>query len=175
MIRLDTNVLSELARAAPAPAVLAWADTVAVSELCTTAVTEAELRFGLALLPDGRRKMLLQQAVATADVEDVPASHIAGHRPQDGGFAGVGDAAKGRCPPGEVRLRPVRRRRVPFRCQNTSILSASVVAAASSSMVLREAPSMASSSVMPRASMQVPHSSTRPLPTTTRFSMRSRL
>lgn len=63
MILLATNVLSELARAAPDPAVLAWAETVAITRLCTTAVTEAELRFGVALLPIGRRRAGLTQAV----------------------------------------------------------------------------------------------------------------
>ena len=42
------------------------------------------------------------------------------------------------------------------RGQNTSTLSASIVAAANSSIVLRRAPSMSSASPMPRASMQAP-------------------
>jgi predicted nucleic acid-binding protein len=53
VILLDTNVLSELARSTPAPTVLAWARAVPVAELCTTVITEAELRFGVALLPAG--------------------------------------------------------------------------------------------------------------------------
>ena len=63
MILLDTNVLSELARATPAPAVLAWAQTVPLADLCTTAITESELRFGVALLPAGRRQSALAHAV----------------------------------------------------------------------------------------------------------------
>ncbi|GAV36948.1 toxin FitB [Roseomonas sp. TAS13] len=63
MILLDTNVLSELARAVPEPNVLAWAGTVTVADLCTTTITEAELRFGLALLPTGKRQAQLTQAV----------------------------------------------------------------------------------------------------------------
>jgi predicted nucleic acid-binding protein len=62
VILLDTNVLSELARPAPHPTVLAWARGVRPSELATTAVTEAELRYGLALLPAGQRR----DALATA-------------------------------------------------------------------------------------------------------------
>lgn len=65
VILLDTNVLSELARAMPEPNVLAWAETITVTDLCTTVITEAELRFGLALLPSGRRRVLLAQAVET--------------------------------------------------------------------------------------------------------------
>ena len=63
MILLDTNVLSELARSTPAPTVLAWARAVPVAELCTTVITEAELRFGIALLPAGARRTALTQAI----------------------------------------------------------------------------------------------------------------
>ncbi|HTW71718.1 MAG TPA: type II toxin-antitoxin system VapC family toxin [Acetobacteraceae bacterium] len=63
MILLDTNVLSELARAMPEPTVFAWAQAIPVSELCTTAITEAELHFGLALLPPGARRTALTQAI----------------------------------------------------------------------------------------------------------------
>ncbi|MGA8198323.1 MAG: PIN domain-containing protein [Acetobacteraceae bacterium] len=65
MILLDTNVLSELARSTPAPTVLAWARAVPIAELCTTVITEAELRFGVALLPAGARRTALTQAIAT--------------------------------------------------------------------------------------------------------------
>jgi predicted nucleic acid-binding protein len=63
LILLDTNVLSELARSMPAPTVLAWARAVPVAELCTTVITEAELRFGVALLPAGARRTALAQAI----------------------------------------------------------------------------------------------------------------
>ncbi|HST75733.1 MAG TPA: type II toxin-antitoxin system VapC family toxin [Acetobacteraceae bacterium] len=63
MILLDTNVLSELARAVPDPAVLAWADAVPVAHFCTTAITEAEVRFGVELLPPGRRRERLELAL----------------------------------------------------------------------------------------------------------------
>ena len=64
MIVLDTNVLSELARPEPDAAVLAWIAAQRRAELCTTAVSEAELAYGLALLPKGRRRDALAQAVA---------------------------------------------------------------------------------------------------------------
>ena len=63
MIVLDTNVISELARPHPYPAVQAWADGMPLAKLCTTAITEAELCFGLALLPPGRRHADLARAV----------------------------------------------------------------------------------------------------------------
>ena len=64
MIILDTNVISELAGPAPAPAVLAWARTQPPDQVFTTAICEAELRFGIALMPAGRRRDTLARAVA---------------------------------------------------------------------------------------------------------------
>ena len=64
MILLDTNVLSELAKATPDEAVAAWIATQRRAELCTTAVNEAELAYGLALLPRGRRREALAQGIA---------------------------------------------------------------------------------------------------------------
>jgi predicted nucleic acid-binding protein len=63
MIVLDTNVISELVRSAPAPRVWDWAATVAPDTLATTTVTEAELRFGIATMPDGRRRDALSGLV----------------------------------------------------------------------------------------------------------------
>jgi predicted nucleic acid-binding protein len=62
MIVLGTNVVSELMRAAPAPAVLAWLGEVPGDDLYTTAVTVAEIRYGIARLPEGRRREALHQA-----------------------------------------------------------------------------------------------------------------
>ncbi|HEV2543819.1 MAG TPA: type II toxin-antitoxin system VapC family toxin [Methylobacterium sp.] len=56
MIVLDTNVLSELWRATPDPGVLTWVDAQAVETLYLTAVTVAELRFGLATMPADKRR-----------------------------------------------------------------------------------------------------------------------
>jgi predicted nucleic acid-binding protein len=63
MVLLDTNVVSELARSEPNPVVLAWAMRLPRGALYTSAVTEAELRFGVALLPEGRRKRVLIAAL----------------------------------------------------------------------------------------------------------------
>ncbi|MEU6022537.1 type II toxin-antitoxin system VapC family toxin [Micromonospora sp. NPDC047134] len=62
MIVLDTNVVSELMRAEPAPRVLAWVRANSDSGLYTTAVTVAEIRYGIARLPEGRRRESLHQA-----------------------------------------------------------------------------------------------------------------
>lgn len=56
MIVLDTNVISELWKVAPDPHVLAWIDAQMVETLCLTTITVAELRFGLAAMPGGKRR-----------------------------------------------------------------------------------------------------------------------
>ncbi|MFL6111637.1 MAG: type II toxin-antitoxin system VapC family toxin [Catenulispora sp.] len=55
MIILDTNVVSELMRAVPDPTVAAWAVN-ADPDMCVTALTVAEIRYGIARLPEGQRK-----------------------------------------------------------------------------------------------------------------------
>lgn len=60
---LDTNVLSELLRAAPAPAVLAWFSGRPADSLFVSSVTQAEMLLGARLLPAGRRRQQLQQAL----------------------------------------------------------------------------------------------------------------
>ncbi len=62
MIVLDTDVLSELMRAQAEPAVIDWLDRQEQDSLAVTAVTVAELLYGIARLPDGRRKNGLQDA-----------------------------------------------------------------------------------------------------------------
>ncbi len=62
MIIVDTNVASELMRPAPAQAVRDWVSSQAAGDLCTTAITVAEIRYGLARLTGGRRKDRLQAA-----------------------------------------------------------------------------------------------------------------
>ena len=56
MIVLDTNVVSELMRNNPHPEVVAWLDDQPTETLFVTAITEAEIRTGIALLPDGGRR-----------------------------------------------------------------------------------------------------------------------
>ena len=63
MIILDTNVISELARTDPEPNVVHWLDSLPAAEVATTAVTAAELVYGVARLPDGRRKVSLAETI----------------------------------------------------------------------------------------------------------------
>ena len=63
MIVVDTNVISELTRSAPAHDVVSWLDSLTADEVATTAITAAELLYGVARLPNGRRKSELSTAV----------------------------------------------------------------------------------------------------------------
>ncbi len=56
MILLDTNVVSEPMRPAPDTQVIAWIDAQPLETLFLSAITVAELRAGVALLPAGKRR-----------------------------------------------------------------------------------------------------------------------
>ncbi len=66
MVVLDTNVVSELMRDDARPEVLAWLDKRPARDLFVTAVTEAEIRTGIAFLPEGRRRRGLAEAAERA-------------------------------------------------------------------------------------------------------------
>ena len=57
---LDTNVVSELMKAAPAEAVLDWVAAQPATSLYTTSITQAEILHGIALLPSGKRRDALR-------------------------------------------------------------------------------------------------------------------
>jgi len=61
MIILDTNVLSALMQQQPDPQVVAWLDDQPAESIWLSSITVFEARYGLALLPAGRRKDLLEQ------------------------------------------------------------------------------------------------------------------
>ena len=67
---LDTNVLSELLRSAPEPAVLAWFAAQPAETLFVSAVTQAEMMLGARLLPTGKRRAALEAAVRAMFDED---------------------------------------------------------------------------------------------------------
>jgi toxin FitB len=64
MILLDTNVLSETLRPKPADAVRRWMIEQTADNLFTTSICEAEILYGLALIPAGRRRTALQKEIA---------------------------------------------------------------------------------------------------------------
>src|SRR3546814_16985905 len=63
MIVLDTNVISELMRREPDPRVVEWIAEQPMAGVFTTTLTQAEIFYGLALLPAGRRRDALLAAV----------------------------------------------------------------------------------------------------------------
>ena len=56
MIVIDTNVISELMRPQPDATVIQWFDQQATSRLYLTTITLAEIRYGLSIMADGKRK-----------------------------------------------------------------------------------------------------------------------
>lgn len=62
MIVLDTNVLSALMHQIPDPIVVAWLDQQPRISIWTTSVTVLEIRFGLQIMPTGKRRSFLVQA-----------------------------------------------------------------------------------------------------------------
>jgi toxin FitB len=62
VIVVDTNVVSELMKAEPSSAVEAWISGRGVRDLRTTAITVAEVLYGIERFPGGRRKSALRRA-----------------------------------------------------------------------------------------------------------------
>jgi toxin FitB len=70
MIVLDTNVVSELMKPAPAPSVAKWVASQAASSLYTTSITQAEILHGILLLSAGKRRKAFQEAAQAMFDED---------------------------------------------------------------------------------------------------------
>ncbi len=62
MIIVDTNVLSEAMRERPEPRVVEWLENHQESEVFTTATTKAEILYGIARAPQGRKRTALEVA-----------------------------------------------------------------------------------------------------------------
>ena len=62
MIVLDTNVVSELMKAAPDESVRDWIAARPATSLYTTSITQAEILHGIALIPSGKRRDALEAA-----------------------------------------------------------------------------------------------------------------
>ena len=65
MILLDTNVVSEPLRAVPDSRVVQWLDAQALETVYISVITVAEMRYGLARLPNGRRRSALRDRLET--------------------------------------------------------------------------------------------------------------
>jgi len=73
MILLDTNIVSELMRPAPAAAVEQWLADQPEAALLISAITEAELRFGAKIMAAGKR-----QAALVAEIDGMLAEDFGG-------------------------------------------------------------------------------------------------
>ena len=71
MILLDTNVLSALMQHTPDPAVVSWLDDQPAESIWTTSVTIFEIRTGIDLLEQGRRRKQLDQTFSELLTEDL--------------------------------------------------------------------------------------------------------
>ncbi len=69
MIVVDTNVASELMKPEPSASVVGWLNVQSGSDLYTTSITVAEILYGIARLPAGRRKVLLRKTAVEVFIE----------------------------------------------------------------------------------------------------------
>jgi toxin FitB len=70
VIILDTNVVSELMKADPSPAVFAWASSHPSADLFTTTITMAEVLYGIERQPQGKRRNQFLHEAESVFVED---------------------------------------------------------------------------------------------------------
>ena len=70
MLVLDTNVISEALKPEPNAKVRAWLEVQPAASVFTTAISQAEILYGVALLPKGRRQSILLTAAVSMFEED---------------------------------------------------------------------------------------------------------
>lgn len=74
---LDTNVLSELIRPRPHSTVVAWFEAQNELQIYTSAITQAEMLAGMAVLPAGKRKEALAVAIDKMFVQNFIGRNLA--------------------------------------------------------------------------------------------------
>lgn len=70
MVILDTNVVSEMLKETADAGVFTWLDAQSPESVFTTAITQAEIKYGIAIMPDGKRKSVLLTAATLLFEED---------------------------------------------------------------------------------------------------------
>jgi len=70
MIIIDTNVLSEIMRMTPSSAIVKWLAEQTRSQVFITAISEAEIYYGIELLPAGKRRAALHSAAEAIFADD---------------------------------------------------------------------------------------------------------
>jgi predicted nucleic acid-binding protein len=89
MIIVDTNVISELFRPAPAKQVETWLADQDGANLYFTTIGEAELRHGVAILPSGKRRTALTRAIEGILEEDFRDRILPFDRPAASAYAAI--------------------------------------------------------------------------------------
>ncbi len=89
IVILDTNIVSELLRPSPEPRVEAWLAAQDSRSVYLTTISEAELRYGAAVLPAGRRRDALLEAVDGVLDEDFRGRILAFDRLAAEAYAGI--------------------------------------------------------------------------------------
>ena len=89
MILLDTNIVSELLRKTPEPRVEAWLSAQEGAEVYLSAVSEAELRLGVAVMPTGRRRNALASMIDDILREDFRARILPFDSPAAAAYAAI--------------------------------------------------------------------------------------
>lgn len=89
MILLDTNVVSELIKPIPNVDVVAWVRVQSATRLFISTISEAELRYGVALLPHGRRRDKLAEAVDAMLTHDFAGRILPFDRKAAAGYASI--------------------------------------------------------------------------------------
>lgn len=69
MIIVDTNVVAEVMRDSPSQAVVSWLNDQETSTLFLTSITIGEIRYGLRAMPQGKRRLRLEQGFERILVE----------------------------------------------------------------------------------------------------------
>lgn len=89
MLILDTNVVSELMRPEPDARVIAWMAAYPATSLFLTTVTEAELRYGMTVLPPGRRRSRLTESLESMLRDDFAQRILSFDRDAARDYAGI--------------------------------------------------------------------------------------
>lgn len=89
MIILDTNVVSELLRPAPEQRVVGWLGGLDGTSVYLTTITEAELRLGVAILPNGKRRNGLTEMIDQITREDFSDRILPFDSPAASAFAAI--------------------------------------------------------------------------------------
>lgn len=86
---LDTNVLSELMKPTSSAEVSAWLDRQEPSALYTTAITQAEILLGIAVLPAGKKRGAIQAAALAMFADDLQGRVLAFDEPAAASYAEI--------------------------------------------------------------------------------------